>query len=133
MLAAAKVVTMAYAKAALLVDMTAARWVEWWVVLLAEKRVGERADWWAVMTVDVWVEQRVEETGVLKEKTMEWRRVLHLAGLSVASLVHLLVSAQAVSRVLQTAEKKAVQLVIRLAGMWDVKMWDEPSVDLFRL
>ena len=67
MLAAAKVVTMAYAKAALLVDMTAARWVEWWVVLLAEKRVGERADWWAVMTVDVWVEHRVDKTDNLKE------------------------------------------------------------------
>ena len=56
----------------------------------------------------MWVERRVEETDVLKEGTMEGTRVLHLAGLSVASLAHLLVSVQAVSTVLQTAEKKVV-------------------------
>ena len=90
MLVSSKAVMSAAAMAALLVDLRAARWVEWWVVLLAEKRVGERADWWAVMTVDGWVEQRVEKTDVLKEKTMGKMRALHWAGLKVALLVYLL-------------------------------------------
>ena len=44
MMVYAKVVKMACAKAVMLVGETAARWVVWWVVSLAVKRVGERAE-----------------------------------------------------------------------------------------